>query len=448
MMPQSLNARMLVAVGALLVLFFGMTAGVLDYFFREVSLRAISDRLDVQCQALLAAVEEVDGKLAPVKEQLDPRFLAPNSGLYGEITTNSGTVLWRSPSLLANRLDASARLRPGQDRIAARTLKNGIRILARSAGYSWELDNHQVQQLVFSVAESEEPYFRQLQLFRWKLFGGFAVMGLLLVFAMLWLLHTVLQPLRQVEKEILMIEQGSRQQLSDTFPTELAGVAANMNLLLRNERDRVERYRNSLGNLAHSLKTPLAVIRNLLGSDSAVDIAKVDEQVSIMDDMVRYQLKRAAASAGASIGSAPVALGEVIIPLCEALQKVYADKKMECVLTIEPGCKLSCDENDLMEIAGNLLDNAFKYGFHKVRVSASKGSGGNVKIVVENDGNSIPVERRQHVLQRGTRLDEQQSGQGIGLSVVNELAGLYRGTVLIDQSPLGGARVAVTLPGA
>lgn len=448
MIPQSLNGRMLASVILLLVLFFGITAGVLDYFFREISLHAISDRLDVQSQALLAAVDEVDGQLVPVKEQLDPRFLAPNSGLYGEIITDSGAELWRSPSLLGNRLHLTVRLHPGQNRIATQTLKNGTRILVRSASYSWELDNHKVQQLVFSVAESEEPYFRQLNLFRWRLFGGFAVMGLLLVSAMLWLLRTVLRPLREVERQIAMIEQGTQQQLSGDFPTELAGVATNMNRLLRNERERMERYRNSLGNLAHSLKTPLAVIRNMVSGPGQLDSKKVDQQVALMDDVVRYQLKRAAASASASVGVAPVAFAEVVIPLCETLQKVYADKAIECVLKIEHECKLSCEKNDLMEIAGNLLDNAFKYGFQKVHVSASTSSSGSVTIVVENDGKSIPAERHQHVLQRGTRLDEQQSGQGIGLAVVNELVLLYGGSIQIDQSKLGGARVAVNLPGA
>jgi two-component system sensor histidine kinase PhoQ len=127
---------------------------------------------------------------------------------------------------------------------------------------------------------------------------------------------------------------------------------------------------------------------------------------------------------------------------------VYIDKKMECVVDIEPECKLSCDKNDMMEIVGNLLDNAFKYGLQKVRVSASKNGNASVKIVVENDGKSIPIERHQHVLQRGTRLDEQQSGQGIGLSVVNELVLLYGGSIQIDQSALGGTRIAVGLPGA
>ncbi len=448
MIPRSLNARMLVSVGVLLTLFFGLAAVTLDYFFRDTSLRAIGDHLETESLVLMAASEEANGELAPIREQLDVRFVTPNSGLYGEIATIDGKVLWRSPSLLGKKMNIAARIRPGQKRLSSHQLANGVRVLVLSAGYSWEFADHHSQQLVFSVAESEEPYFKRLSGFRWQLFGGFTMMGTMLIVSLLWLMRAVLKPLRKVEAEIVMIERGTRQLLSENYPRELVGVANNMNALLHHERERMTRYRNTLGNLAHSLKTPLAVIRNMINAETQLDTKKVDEQLVLMDDLVRYQLKRAAASAGPSIGVSPVVLMDVIGPLRDTLLKVYADKEIECVLNIEPGCKLSCDKNDLMEIMGNLLDNAFKYGFQKVCVSAIKDNESSVKVSVENDGNSIPIEQRQQVLQRGTRLDEQQSGQGIGLSIVNELVLLYRGDVQIDQSTFGGTRVSVRLPSA
>lgn len=440
---QSLNARMLIAVSALLILFFGITAGVLDYFFREVSINAINDRLDIQSQALLAAVEETDGMLKPVKEQLDPRLLAPNSGLYAEITA-SGKELWRSPSLLSNHLNIISKLRPGQERMSTHALKDGTRVLVRSAGYSWELENKRELLLVFSVAESEEPYFKQLSHFRWRLFGGFACMAVLLIVAMLWLMRGLLKPLRQIEQEIKSIEQGDRQSLSENFPRELSGVATNMNTLLRNERERLERYRNSLGNLAHSLKTPLAVIRNVLSAGGLVDAKKLDAQVTAMDDMVKYQLKRAAASAGLVAGKQSVDVNEAVNSLIEALNKVYFDKHMQCEVTSSESISIAIDKNDFMEMVGNLLDNAFKYGRSRVRVSVTRADA-TAKVVIDDDGPGIPVEQRDRVLLRGARLDERQIGQGIGLSVVNELVSLYGGTISIDQSPLGGAQITIQL---
>lgn len=440
---QSLNARMLVAVSALLLLFFGITAGVLDYFFRELSLGAINDRLDIQSQALLAAVEETNGSLGPVKEQLDVRLLSPNSGLYAEITV-AGKELWRSPSLLSNHLTVTAKLRPGQERMTTHVFKDGTRVLVHSAGYAWELESKHELLLVFSVAESEEPYFKQLSRFRWRLFGGFAFMAVLLIVAMLWLMRGLLQPLRQIEQEIKLIEQGTRQALSDDFPRELSGVAANTNALLRNERERLERYRNSLGNLAHSLKTPLAVIRNMLSAELSVNPTKLDEQVTVMDDIVKYQLKRAAASAGVTVGRTQVNVSEVVESLVSALSKVYFDKHMQCDVTSAEVITASTDRNDLMEMLGNLLDNAFKYGKSRVQVAVVRVDG-YTQITIDDDGTGIPADLRQHVLRRGARLDERQSGQGIGLSVVNELAAMYHGDLNIEQSPLGGARLILRI---
>jgi two-component system sensor histidine kinase PhoQ len=326
-------------------------------------------------------------------------------------------------------------------------------VLTLARSYSWEFDDRHQQLLQFCVAESEEPYFKQLNDFRWRLFGGFAVMGLILMIAMLWLVRAVLRPLRQVENEILMIESGTRQQLSDNYPRELAGAASNMNLLLKNERERMERYRNSLGNLAHSLKTPLAVIRNLIHAQSSMDVAKIDEQVSVMDDIVRYQLKRAAVSAGGTVGAVSVALTEVIGPLVEALQKVYADKNIECLVDVDRDAVFYGDRNDLMEIAGNVLDNAFKYGHRKVSIRVQAMQKGvtnkpDFVLTVEDDGAGIPEAERETVMRRGKRLDEQQSGQGIGLSVVNELVDLYGGTISINNSSLGGAQVTIRFDSA
>ena len=446
MMPRSLNARMLLSVSILLIVFFGLAAGALDYLFRDASLNAIEDHLEAESLVLMAAAEEDDGKLVPVKEQLDVRFLTPNSGLYGEIATSDGKGLWRSHSLLNNKLSTVSRLRPGQTHFGSSRLADGTRVVIRSVGYAWEFSDRQSRNLVFSVAESEEPYFKQLSRFRWQLFGGFAIMTAILVASLLLLMRTVLRPLRTVESEIKQIESGAIQQLTDRYPRELAGVASNMNRLLRNERERMERYRNSLGNLAHSLKTPLAVIRNMLTTSETLDANKLDHQVTLMDDIVRYQLKRAAVSAGATTGATSITLNDAILPLRDTLQKAYFDKHMHCEVIIENDVTVVCDKNDLLEIAGNLLDNAFKYGKTKIRVMASIVAGPKVKMTVEDDGQGIPIEQRQYVLQRGARLDERQSGQGIGLSVVNELATLYRGTTEIDQSEMGGACVTVTLP--
>jgi two-component system sensor histidine kinase PhoQ len=263
-------------------------------------------------------------------------------------------------------------------------------------------------------------------------------------------------PLRRVEREIEAIEVGELTELGTGYPRELLGITTNLNTLLRSERDRLARYRNTLGNLAHSFKTPLAVMRNLLTSPAAADLAvarQLDEQVGRMDDIVKYQLKRAAASGGTGLGTAPVAVRDALEALRGALLKVYVDRGIACDLSVEEGCLYFGDREDLTEMAGNLLDNAFKWARTRVRMTASRISTAGSRrdglcLRVEDDGPGIPVGERARVLDRGARLDERVSGQGIGLSVVREVAALNGGNLTIGESSLGGAAIEIRLPPA
>jgi two-component system sensor histidine kinase PhoQ len=214
------------------------------------------------------------------------------------------------------------------------------------------------------------------------------------------------------------------------------------------------RYRNTLGNLAHSFKTPLAVMRNLLSGSgvSELPIARqLDEQVSRMDDIVKYQLKRAAASGGTGLGLAPVDVKSALEALRGALLKVYMDRGITCDLSVEEACVYFGDREDLTEMAGNLMDNAFKWARSHVRLTARRLSDSTkrrdgLQLIVEDDGPGIPTTDRARVLDRGARLDERVSGQGIGLSVVREIAKLNGGTINIGESPLGGALIEIALP--
>lgn len=456
MSSHSLSNRLLITVSLLLALFFGVTCIVLDSVFRDSSEQAIRERLEIQVLVLMAASEEQGrNRLMPENSLLDARYLNPNSGLYGQITTAQGTAFWHSPSLLDLQLPVMNAVKPGVRKFGLQTLFNGTQVLTLGVGVSWEFANRHSQALVFTVAESMEQYYTQLRRFRVRLFGGFAAMSLLLVAALWLLFRKVLTPLRRIEREIEAVEAGQRTELSTNYPRELLGVTANLNALLHSERERMSRYRNTLGNLAHSLKTPLAVMRNVLSVNELRDLPasrQLDEQVGRMDDIVRYQLKRAAASAGMNLGSAPVPVHTVIQPLLSSLQKVYFERRIDCRTEFASDCVFIGDQNDLMELSGNLLDNAFKYCREQVRVSArilpSSGSRRpGLVLVVEDDGPGIAPAERQHVLARGTRLDERADGQGIGLSVVRELAELYGGEVSIAESDLGGARITVTLPG-
>jgi two-component system sensor histidine kinase PhoQ len=440
----------------LLLLFFGLTILALDFVFRDLSERAIRDRLDVQVMALISASEETASLDLIPSAQLagSTRFASPGSGLYGEVRRFNGAPSWRSESLAGTELYFADDVRPGRRVFGLLRLADGTPVLALSIGVRWEFDDGRVRDFVFSAAENLQPYHAQLRQLRVQMFGWFGVLMLLLLAAVNMLFRSVLAPLRRIESEIEAIEAGELAELGSGYPRELSGVTANMNTLLRSERERMARYRNTLGNLAHSLKTPLAVMRNLLqGAElkSSPAAQQLDEQVERMDGIVRYQLKRAAASGATGLGSAPIAVSELLTPLRAALLKVYADRDISCELDVAADAQFNGDREDFTEMAGNLLDNAFKWCRHRVHVTAtslatdSRRRG--LQLIVEDDGPGIPPEERARVLERGARLDERVSGQGIGLSIVRDLVEVSGGKVEIGESQLGGARIVVRLFG-
>jgi len=264
-------------------------------------------------------------------------------------------------------------------------------------------------------------------------------------------MRSLLRPLRQVESEIGEIEGGKRVSLSEDFPTELTGVARNMNLLIDSERARSDRYRYTLDNLAHSLKTPLAAVRALLSDSTDKGFGeRVNEQIDRMDEIVRYQLRKPAASAD-NLVLTPVPVEKEIQRLVTGLKKVYRDKQPQIDTQIAPGMQFRGDTGDFLELAGNLVDNACKWCKKQVRVSiepssSSRAIASGMIMLVEDDGPGIPADAAEALLQRGTRLDESTPGHGIGLAIVKDIARSYGGTLAIQPSELGGAGIVVSIP--
>ena len=272
---------------------------------------------------------------------------------------------------------------------------------------------------------------------------------LILLVTLAALLRWVLAPLRRMEREIHAVEEGRSEILGSGYPRELAGVAGNLNALLVGERKRVARYRDTLGNLAHSLKTPLAVMRSSLSAGAPA--RAVGTEIDRMTGIIEHQLKRAAASGGALLGQAPVDVMQVAGELRGALLRVYAHKDLALELAIAPESQFIGDRSDLTELLGNLLDNACKWCRSRLRLTAwvdeRAGRRERLHIDVEDDGPGIPEADRPRVLHRGVRTDRNVPGHGIGLAMVWETVDLYGGRLEIDTSPLGGARLSVRLPG-
>ena len=443
---SSLSARLLISVSVLLIIFFGVTIVVLDTAFRSAGEQAQADILDGHLMAILAAAEATEeGGLELPPDLQEPRFGTIGSGLYAELRGDDGEPVWRSRSALGIEIPAGPTPRSGVRQFANETLADGTPVLTLSLAVQWELPDGNYRPFVFKVVESLESFNAQVRQFRGQLFGWFAAVALIMLLAISVLLRHVLRPLRQIENEISEIEQGKREALSGQYPTELTGVARNMNLLIDGERGRSERYRKTLDNLAHSLKTPLAAMRSLL-AESGQDAGRFDEQIDRMDEIVRYQLRKPAATQAQNLLMTLVPVAPEVERLITGLRKVYHDKAPDIEASIEEGLQFRGDGGDLLEITGNLLDNACKWCDKTVRISVGRSANDAMHLVVGDDGPGVPAEAADALLQRGTRLDENTPGHGIGLAVVKELAESYGGQLEIGRSNLGGAEFRVTIP--
>jgi two-component system, OmpR family, sensor histidine kinase PhoQ len=445
---RSVSQRLLISVTVLLLLCFGMMAVVLEARFRRMAEHSLGDLLDAQMVALIASAEiDGGGHIVPRFAEAESRLNTPGSGLYAAVREGSAAPYWRSPSAVGSVTDFGPQLKPGVRDFRYISDARGARLAAVSLGVQWEDEG---SEKTFTVATDMAPYDEQLARFRRGLFSGFAIVAVLLVVALAALLRWAVGPMRRLAVQIRAVERGERDQLDTNWPTELDGVVTNLNTLLQAERNRIARYRDTLGNLAHSLKTPLAVLRASF-SPGSPGAEQVNAQVERMSAIVEHQLRRAATSGGISVGRQPVDLMPVAQELRGALLKVHGRKDFTLAIAIAPELQFSGDRDDLTESLGNLMDNASKWCRSQVRVSAAlhDAAGASLKlaIIVEDDGPGVPAADRARVLERGARADEATPGHGLGLAMVRDMAEQYGGRLEIGESGLGGARVELRLPG-
>ena len=441
----------MLSVFVVLVVFFGLTVFLLDMLFRRAAENSLHEVLDAQMVALVAAADPDGPESVTPTAMLDTRFETPGSGLYAEIRSGSGETIWRSQSTTGTEVQFGPAL-DGGGRSFFRTEIAGtdIRLAVLSRGIVWDDLHGKPARFTFSVASSLEAYEQQVSSFRQQLIGWFMGLALLFVATLALLLRWLSEPVRRLEREIREVEAGAREKLGDEWPTELAPVTGNLNALLDGERTRIRRYRDTLGNLAHSLKTPLAVMRQSLGS-GAMNKDALNGEIDRMSGIIEHQMKRAAASGGVLLGQAPVDVAPIIGELRAALLKVYGNKDLLFETAVEPLAQFIGDRADVTELLGNLLDNACKWAKARVRievtVDADADSRTALRLTVDDDGPGIAEADRARVLERGGRADEATPGYGLGLAMVHDTVALYGGSLRIDNSSFGGARLALALPG-
>ena len=455
----SLHARQLIAASLGLIAFLGLTGIALDKAFQSSLINNMEERMARYASVYWNDIE-LDGKGRIIKEQMDSspdaRFENFRSGLYAQIegrrtSWQSGSVaLFSLPGLAAGEAGRPAvfngpvTLRTGED--------STIKAYQYTATSEFSSPAGPVA-LTLRIYEDEQEILRQIVEFRKSLWIYLVVAGLLLVLVQIVILRWSLQPLRVLEHDMQSLQIGKLQRLSNAYPLELKPISGSINALIDSERSNLEQSRNTLADLAHSLKTPLAVLQAHIESDvdSGTFRDDVAQQLVRMNDIVTYQLSRAARS-GHALYSAPVDVLPHAESIVQSLEKIYKAKGIYCEFEIDAKSQFSGEPGDLQELLGNFLENAFKWADRRVLLSArpiyepaAKRPG--LYISIEDDGKGIAPEDIGKILQRGVRGDERVQGHGIGMAIVQDIIKSYHGELAVDASPeLGGARFTITLP--
>ncbi len=286
--------------------------------------------------------------------------------------------------------------------------------------------------------------------FSGALWLALVVLGIGLVLAALVQVFVGLAPLRKLHAALGKVRSGETPQLDGDFPAEIMPLVDEFNTVLAQNAEVVERARTQAGNLAHALKTPLSVLANAATSANPQqnELARlVVDQVDTARKQVDYHLTRAQAAATTRMPCTLTPLLPIIDGLVRAMQRIHAERALE--LRVQPMPETLAfrgDAHDLQEILGNLLDNACKWASHRVEINAAS-NGDQLLITFDDDGQGLAAEQRESVIQRGVRADEKVSGSGLGLAIVADLTQMYGGGVVLQDSPLGGLRVVLTLPG-
>lgn len=438
----SIRARLVLGAAGVLLAFMAVAGVALQKAHADGVRVAHFAGLQGTVYLLLAGAElDAMGVLVMPAAFAEPRLSLPESGLYASILNVERGDVWQSASTLGLSLPFERKLPVGEWRYQSVQGPAGG-YLSASYAVRWAGQGKEGAQLVLSVLESSAAFDRETRAFQRTLWTWLGGAGLLLLLSQTLLLRWGLSPLQRVSQEIARVERGEQTEVQGRYPSELSALTGNLNTLIRQERVRQTRYKEALSYLAHSLKTPLAVLRSTLAQPEQLADA-VRQQVSRMDHIVQHQLGRAGAS-GSALFAPRLVLAQVVQRICDSMLKVYAERQLDFTLDVPPDLSWRIDEGDAFELLGNVLDNAAKWAAKRVSVRIWIEASA-LHVCVQDDGPGFAD--TQAVLQLHVRMDEKVPGHGVGLAVVTDLVASHGGELTLGASPWGGAQLDIVLPG-
>jgi two-component system sensor histidine kinase PhoQ len=397
---------------------------------------SIEQRLASDVTTLISAARIENGRLVMPTQLPDERFNLTDFRLLGYIYDREGHLVWRSKATQEEQINYKPRYDGLGNEFARIRESNGQEFFV----YDVEVKLLGGKSAAFSIVALQpvREYETTLEGLRENLYLGFGA-ALLVLLALLWIgLTWGLKALRRLSQELDEIEGGTRESLTEQHPRELLRLTGSLNRLLHSERQQRSRYRDSLDDLAHSLKTPLAVLQGV-SEDMAQRPEERDQAWVLQSQLQRASLRKS------GLVRHQVRLQPVLKSLCDTLDKVYRDKHVRVAFDLPEHCYVPIEQGALLEMMGNLLENAYRLCLGEVRISVRETLAG-IELCVEDDGPGVPPDQRARILERGERLDAQHPGQGIGLAVVKDIIESYNAKLALGDSPMGGAAFRIHFP--
>ncbi|MEM8643395.1 MAG: ATP-binding protein [Pseudomonadota bacterium] len=454
--PKSLAFRLFVSAAAWVLVVIPIAAILLTSLYRQSIERNFDARLDVYMTSLIAASTAEGGDEPESPESLGaPLFDIPFSGWYWQIKTlesNDGDdrPLFASDSLLDQQLELpSSGDAPPDDTLTRRSYVTGpddenLRIEEREI----RPGGQEEPAYSYAVAGNSAEIDEDLAQFTTMLVLALVVLGVGLTAATFFQVRFGLLPLRAIRHDLAAIRSGDAEKLEGELPDEIKPLQTELNALIQSNRDVVERARTHVGNLAHALKTPLSVISNEARAHDGTLSDKVVEQADLMRTQITHHLDRARVAARSGVIGDVTEVEPTLNALKRALDRIYGEKGIELKVSIDPGLKFQGEKHDFEEMTGNLMDNACKWAEGTVAVTARRLGDDTISVMVNDDGPGLTRAEREKAVKRGQRLDESKPGSGLGLSIVADLAHLYKGHFTLEDAPAGGLSARLTLPSA